>query len=269
MYLPFYKYQGTGNDFIIIDDRRGVLGTYTTKLVQQLCDRRLGIGADGLIVIKVHPRYDFEMVYHNADGSQSLCGNGCRCAVHLAQQLAIIDRKAYFLTTDGPHQAYVRDGLIHLMLKDVTEVQTFQGGYLLHTGSPHYVQQITDWRDLDVYHEGNKIRNSPPFYKEGINVNFVHLEKNNQIFVRTYERGVEDETLSCGTGVAAAALIAATKGYTSPIAIHTRGGMLQVSFFQNQPRHFQNICLIGPAKMVFQGEINRHRIVGKSSYKNR
>ena len=262
MYLPFYKYQGTGNDFIIIDDRWGVLGTYTTKLVQQLCDRRLGIGADGFIVIKAHPGYDFEMIYHNADGSQSLCGNGCRCAVHLAQQLAIIDQKAYFLTTDGPHQAYVRDGLIHLMLKEVTEIQTFQSGYLLHTGSPHYVQLITDWKDLDVYSEGNKIRNAPPFYEAGINVNFVHLEKNNQLFVRTYERGVEDETLSCGTGVTAAALIAATKGYTSPITVRTRGGMLQVSFTQKQHHHFQHICLIGPAHMVFQGEVNRHRIAG-------
>lgn len=262
MHLPFYKYQGTGNDFIIIDDRPGVLGAYTTKLVQQLCDRRLGIGADGFIVIRAHLGYDFEMIYHNADGSQSLCGNGCRCAVHLAQQLAIVGQEAHFLTTDGPHRAYIRGGLIHLMLKDVTEIKTFQNGYLLHTGSPHYVQQVTDWKDFNVCDEGSKVRNAPPFRKEGINVNFVQLGKDNQLFVRTYERGVEDETLSCGTGVTAAALIAATKGYTSPITVRTRGGMLQVSFTKKQHHHFQHICLIGPAHMVFQGEVNRHRIAG-------
>jgi diaminopimelate epimerase len=151
------------------------------------------------------------------------------------------------------------------MLKEVTEIKNFQSGYLLHTGSPHYVQQVTNWKDVNVRDEGSKIRSTPPFHKEGINVNFVQLGKNNQLFVRTYERGVEDETLSCGTGVAAAALIAATKGYTSPVAIRTRGGMLQVSFTHKQHHHFQNVCLIGPANMVFQGEVNKHLVAGQTS----
>lgn len=256
MHLPFYKYQGTGNDFIIIDNRQNILHAYSTSLVQKLCNRRFGIGADGFMVIKNHREYDFEMTYHNADGSQSLCGNGSRCAVHLANQLGIIDQEAYFLTTDGPHQASIKKDLIHLQLHDVSEIQTWQDGYLLNTGSPHYVQQVDDGTDLDVYKAGKKIRNAPPFQKQGINVNFVSLEKDNKISVRTYERGVEDETLSCGTGVVAAALVAATKGYTSPIAIHTQGGILQVSFTKTNSHHFHNIHLIGPAKMVFQGRID-------------
>ncbi len=256
MHLPFYKYQGTGNDFIIVDNRQDILHAYATSLVRKLCDRRLGIGADGFIMIKNHPEYDFEMTYHNADGSQSLCGNGSRCAVHLAKQLSIIDQEAYLLTIDGPHRAYIKEDLIHLQLHDVSEIQTLQDGYLLNTGSPHYVTQIDDWRDLDVYKVGKQIRNTPPFQKQGINVNFVSLEKDNKLSVRTYERGVEDETLSCGTGVVAAALMAATKGYISPITIHTRGGILQVSFTKTDNHYFQNIHLIGPAKMVFKGGID-------------
>jgi diaminopimelate epimerase len=256
MHIPFYKYQGTGNDFIIVDNRQDILRAYSTKLVQRLCDRRFGIGADGFIVIKNQRGYDFEMIYHNADGSQSLCGNGSRCAVQLAKQLQIIDQEAYLLTTDGPHQAYIKEDLIYLRLRDVTDIQTLQDGYLLNTGSPHYVQQIDNWTDVDVYKEGKKIRNTPRFQKEGVNVNFVSLEQKNQLAVRTYERGVEDETLSCGTGVVAAALVAATKGYTSPITIHTQGGILKVSFTQKKHHHFQDIHLIGPAKMVFKGAID-------------
>jgi diaminopimelate epimerase len=256
MYVPFYKYQGTGNDFIIVDNRRDILRAYSTKLVQKLCDRRFGIGADGFIVIKNHCGYDFEMIYHNSDGSQSLCGNGSRCAVHLAKQLGIIDQEAYLLTTDGPHQAYIKEDLIHLKLRDVSDIQILKDGYLLNTGSPHYVKQVDDWQDLNVYEAGRQIRNMLPFQKEGVNVNFVSLEQDNKLSVRTYERGVEDETLSCGTGAVAAALIAATKGHTSPVTIHTQGGILQVSFTTNNHHHFQNIHLIGPAKMVFKGEVD-------------
>jgi diaminopimelate epimerase len=264
MHLPFYKYQGTGNDFIIVDNRQDILHAYATSLVQKLCNRRFGIGADGFIMIKNNPGYDFEMTYHNADGSQSLCGNGSRCAVHLAKQLAIIDQEAYFLTTDGPHRAYIKEDLIHLQLNDVSEIQTLQNGYLLNTGSPHYVTQVDDCKDLDVYKQGKQIRNTPPFQKKGINVNFVSLEEDNKISVRTYERGVENETLSCGTGVAAAALMAATKGYVSPITIHTKGGTLQVNFTKENDHCFQKIHLIGPAKMVFKGEIDINGVLSNS-----
>ncbi len=255
MHLPFYKYQGTGNDFIMIDNRKSVLNGCPASFVQKLCDRHWGIGADGLIVIQEHREYDFEMIYHNADGTQSLCGNGSRCAVHLAKQLGIIDEEAYFLATDGPHRACFQDGLIHLQLHDVSEIQMLEDGYLLDTGSPHYVKRVDDLKNLNVYKEGRQIRNSPPFQKTGINVNFVSLEEDNSITVRTYERGVEDETLSCGTGVVAAALTAATQGYTSPISARTQGGLLQVGFTKRNNRHFQQIHLIGPAKMVFQGTI--------------
>lgn len=262
MRLPFYKYQGTGNDFIIVDDRQGILDTYSHHLIRRLCDRHFGIGADGFIVIRNHQGYNFEMIYHNADGSQSLCGNGSRCAVHLARQLGIVDEEAYLLTTDGPHQAYVREHLIHIKLKDISEIRTWQDGYLLDTGSPHYVQQVDDWGNLDVYSTGQRIRNMPPMQKEGVNINFVGLEKNNTLFVSTYERGVENETLSCGTGVVAAALMAATKGYTSPVTVNTKGGTLQVSFAHKYRHHFQDIYLIGPAKMVFQGKIDIHGVEG-------
>jgi diaminopimelate epimerase len=255
MYLPFYKYQGTGNDFIVVDNRQDILHTYSTNLVQKLCNRRFGIGADGFMVIKNHHEYDFEMTYHNADGSQSLCGNGSRCAVHLAKQLGIIDQEAYLLTTDGPHRAYVKGDLIHLQMNDVSEIQTLQDGYLIDTGSPHYVKQVDDCKDLDVYKTGKHIRDMPLFQKNGINVNFVSLGKDHEIFVRTYERGVEDETLSCGTGAVAAALMAAMKGRESPITIRTQGGTLQVSFTKKNNHHFQSIHLIGPAKMVFKGKI--------------
>ena len=256
MHIPFYKYQGTGNDFIIVDNRQDVLPAYSPTLVPKLCDRRFGIGADGFIVLKDHQGYDFEMTYHNADGSQSLCGNGSRCAVHLANQLGIIAQKGYFLTTDGPHHASIKEDLIYLKLSDVSDIQALQDGYVLNTGSPHYVKQVHDWKDLDVRQAGKKIRNTPPFHKKGINVNFVSFESNNKIFVRTYERGVEEETLSCGTGAVAAALIAATKGQKSPITIHTQGGILQVSFEQRNNHHFESIYLIGPARMVFRGVID-------------
>jgi diaminopimelate epimerase len=256
MYIPFYKYQGTGNDFIIVDNRGGILATYAADLVQRLCHRHFGIGADGFIAIQNRYGYDFEMIYHNADGSQSLCGNGSRCAVHLAKHLGIIDQEACLFTTDGPHQAHIKEGLIHLSLRDVSEIETLQNGYLLNTGSPHYVQQVDDWEHLDVYKAGKEIRYAPPFQKEGVNVNFVRLQEDNKIAVRTYERGVEEETLSCGTGAVAAALIAATRGYVSPVTIYTQGGVLQVSFTKELPHHFQDIYLIGPASMVFRGEID-------------
>jgi len=256
MHLSFYKYQGTGNDFIIVDNRRGIRQAYSTTLIQKLCDRRFGIGADGLMTIEEHRGYDFEMTYYNADGSQSLCGNGSRCAVHLAQALGIIAKKAYFLTTDGPHHASIKEDSIHLQLQDVSDIQTLPGGYVLNTGSPHYVKQVDNWKNLDVFQAGKKIRDTPPFHKNGINVNFVSLEDGNKIFVRTYERGVEDETLSCGTGAVAAALIAATKGQKSPVTVHTQGGRLQVSFTQKNKNHFTKIHLIGPARMVFRGVID-------------
>mmetsp|Transcript_6244 Transcript_6244/g.14066 ORF Transcript_6244/g.14066 Transcript_6244/m.14066 type:complete len:273 (+) Transcript_6244:659-1477(+) len=259
MHFPFYKYQGTGNDFVIFDNRKGVLPSYSVPFIQKICDRRFGIGADGFIIISHHPSYDFEMIYHNADGSQSFCANGSRCAVHLAHHLGIITQEAYFLSSDVPLRAYIEADDIHLQLNDVAEIHTVQEGYLLNTGALHYVRHVDDWATWDVCQAGHAVRNRPLFKKEGVNVNFVHLEENNTLFVRTYERGVEDETLSCGTGVVAAALVAGSTGYKSPITVHTKGGTLRVSFKQKRKCHFQEIRLLGPAKMVFHGKIDMNR----------
>lgn len=255
MHLPFYKYHGTGNDFIIVDNRQGMLGKYTHRLITDLCDRHFGIGADGFIVINNHLQYDFEMIYYNADGSKSLCGNGSRCAVHLANQLGIIDQEAYFLTTDGLHKAYIKENLVHLHMHDVFDIHTIQNGYWLNVGAPHYVEFILHDNNLDVCKTGQAIRNSLKLLEVDANVNFVQLKPNNILSVRTYERGVEDETLSCGTGVVAASLVAATKGYTSPVDITTQGGTLHVRFTKKSTQHFQDIYLVGPVKQVFQGEV--------------
>jgi diaminopimelate epimerase len=261
MRITFYKYQGTGNDFILIDqiNHPAIDRPLNANLISKLCDRKFGIGADGLILLQKHPQYDFEMVYYNPDGSQSLCGNGSRCAVHLANQLGIINIHANFLAIDGPHQAYMQDGLIYLAMHDVSTIQTIENDYFLDNGSPHYVRFIDNLEEIDVLNMGKMINQminyQVSFQNTATNVNFVKLEKNNQISMRTYERGVNNETLSCGTGAVAAALVASAKGYVSPIHIRTRGGDLQVSFVK-QNALFKNIYLIGPAMQVFQGKIS-------------
>jgi diaminopimelate epimerase len=254
MLVSFYKYQGTGNDFILIDNRQEIVSALNATLIQNLCHRKFGIGADGLVLLRNHSKYDFEMVYYNADSSQSLCANGSRCAVHLAHYLGIIQDHTYFLTTDGPHQAFIRNNLIWLQLQEVKLMQQLATDYFVDIGSPHYIRIVDNVAELDVATLGKALRNQDAFKKVGTNVNFVKLEANNRLTVRTYERGVEAETLSCGTGVTAAALIAATKGYTSPIEVNTLGGNLTVHFTGKSPE-FSNIYLVGPAVMVFQGTI--------------
>ena len=255
MSFHFYKYQGTGNDFIIVDNRQSVLPTPISPWVSKVCDRRWGIGADGLILLQNRAGFDFEMVYYNADGSQSLCGNGSRCVVHLAHYLGIIDQKAHFWTTDGAHDALLQGGLIHVQMHDVHHIQPLQEeAYFLDNGSPHYVTFVTDLEQQDIISSAKIIQKNAPFRKAGTNVNFVRQAPENTLFVRTYERGVEAETRSCGTGVTAAALVAAAVyGYTSPIYIKTRGGALQVHFVRQPDSTFRNITLVGPAEMVFQG----------------
>ncbi|MEQ8338128.1 MAG: diaminopimelate epimerase [Cyclobacteriaceae bacterium] len=253
MKISFQKFQGTGNDFILIDNRDHKFPADDTALITRMCDRKFGIGADGLILIEHEDTLDFKMIFFNPDGSKSLCGNGSRCAVAFAHQLNLADDKTKFITTDGPHDAHFdEEGIIHFSLHDVSEVKEHGEDLFIDTGSPHYIRFVKDLNDLDVIQEGRSIRYDKRFAPGGTNVNFVEL-KADGIAVRTYERGVEDETLSCGTGVTACALAATTKGYTSPVNISTSGGNLQVSFEQTSPHEFRNIYLAGPVKKVFEG----------------
>ncbi len=256
MKIQFYKYQGTGNDFVMIDNRENVFDKKNLKMVQQLCDRRFGVGADGLILIENLPDLDFNMIYFNADGSQSFCGNGSRCAVAFAKFLGVIDKQAMFLSTDGEHEAWINvSGEVSLKMHDVKELEVGSDYYYINTGSPHYILEKTDVKVIDVKIEGAKIRYNERFKAEGTNVNFVNY-KEQELDIRTYERGVEDETLSCGTGVTAAALSWADKNKveTGKIKVNAIGGTLQVAF-KRAGKEFKDIWLIGPAEQVYKGEI--------------
>jgi diaminopimelate epimerase len=254
--MTFYKYHGTGNDFILFDNRNGELN-FTTEQVAQMCHRRFGIGADGLMLLENAAGYDFRMVYYNSDGRQStMCGNGGRCIAAFAKNLGIIHDIANFEAIDGGHRATIReDGLISLHMNDVAAIDIHDGYTVLDTGSPHYVAWVKNVLDTDVFHEGRRIRNLPEFEPGGINVNFVQL-LNGKLSVRTYERGVEDETLSCGTGVTAAAIAAqctATGNFKT--AIETPGGHLEVTFAKNTPTTASDVVLTGPAMFVYKGTL--------------
>ena len=255
MKFHFFKYQATGNDFILIDNRSGNL-SFSKEQIGKLCDRRFGVGADGLILIEKDPTADFGVNYYNSDGSQSLCGNGSRAAVHFASQLGITNGKASFGAYDGLHDAeLLHSGIVRLKMNDVNAVDRVGEDYLIDTGSPHYIKFVTGIQDFPVVEEGKAIRYSERFREQGVNVNFVEILEWNAIFVRTYERGVEDETLSCGTGVTASALATTFSGFKSPVHVRTRGGELQVEFKTGHSGIFQDIFLIGPAKMVFEGNL--------------
>ena len=254
MEIHFHKYQGTGNDFILIDDRLASFEDSDT-LIQKLCNRKFGIGADGLILIQHHPELDYRMVFFNPDGSQSLCGNGSRCGFAFAQALGIVDDQATFETTDGIHQIKKQDGLIHFQLRDITEKrQINEKEWYLNTGSPHVVALTDDLAGLDVRFYGQAIRYSDPYSSQnGTNVNFAQL-LTEKVKIRTYERGVEDETLSCGTGATAVGLLVSSMGYESPVTVDTEGGELKV-FFKKEKERFTDIWLAGPAEKVFAGSI--------------
>lgn len=256
MKLTFYKYQGTGNDFVIIDNRDGNINLEKQQ-VKFLCDRRFGVGADGLMLLNKRQGYDFEMVYFNSDGREaSMCGNGGRCLVQFAYDLGINRSEYKFLAVDGDHEAHMDvNGWVNLKMQNVHKVEHNRGDAILDTGSPHYVKPVQDIRGLNVYKEGRDIRNSREFAEKGINVNFVE-QKDDMIAVRTYERGVEDETFSCGTGVTAAALVFAhnERGFNR-VDVETLGGRLAVEFDKTGEDEFENIWLCGPATFVFKGEI--------------
>jgi diaminopimelate epimerase len=256
MKIAFNKYQGAGNDFIIIDNREDIFNPDNSELINKLCDRRFGIGADGLILINRKPDFDFEMIYFNSDGFKgSMCGNGGRCAADFAIKSGVAGKELRFIAADGTHDAISEGGLIKLRMNDVNNIDSLAGNYFINTGSPHYVLFTSGLENLDVNNEGKKIRWSKDFQPGGTNVNFVEPE-NNGIYVRTFERGVEEETLSCGTGVTASAIASVLSGQfvSNPVNVRTRGGNLIVKFdiVGNQ---ISNIWLSGPATFVFEGKI--------------
>ena len=259
MKIKFDKYQGTGNDFILLDNRENDYDKITTEQVKKMCDRHFGIGADGLMLLNKKEDFDFEMIYYNADGNEgSMCGNGGRCIVQFASSLGIKKNDYYvFSATDGTHKAEIDlDKEVSLKMNNVSDVKFFLDYYILNTGSPHYVKFVKDIENIDVVTEGRKIRYSKEFAKEGINVNFVEVLGDDSIYVRTYERGVEDETLSCGTGVTASALVAAhNENGFNRVEVKTKGGNLSVEFERKGESKFEGIWLCGPANFVFSGEI--------------
>ncbi|MFY0599606.1 MAG: diaminopimelate epimerase [Cyclobacteriaceae bacterium] len=254
MILHFNKYQGTGNDFVMIDDRDEKFPVGNKSVIEFLTDRKMGVGADGVILIQNHQEYDFKMVYYNPDGSESLCGNGSRCAIAFAKNLGIIEDTTTFETTDGVHEAFIEEDIIHFQLHDVENVNESNTDWFINTGSPHHIVIVDDLENVDIVEKGRKIRYSDAYAPSGTNVNFIEKDKTG-IKVRTYERGVEDETLSCGTGVTACAIASSFFGYESPISIKAKGGDLSVSFDKVNGNKFENIYLAGPAEHVYQGKI--------------
>lgn len=257
MIFDFFKYQGTGNDFVLIDNRSETFPASDLALIERLCHRRFGVGADGLILLQNDAEHDFRMVYFNADGAEgSMCGNGGRCIVRFAHDLGLFGSETRFRAVDGEHKAEVRGDDILLKMSDVSAIEDRAGLTFLNTGSPHVVRFAEDLESLDVVGEGRSIRYDPSFQPGGTNVNFAQVIDGNTVFVRTYERGVEDETYSCGTGVTAVALVAHQQRHMpDPVFIQTQGGNLRVSFKPKADGQFDNIYLIGPAKRVFQGII--------------
>lgn len=256
MNIEFSKYHGTGNDFIILDNRTGKYNNLSTQQVNFLCDRRFGIGGDGLMLLEDADGFDFRMRYYNADGKEgSMCGNGGRCLVQFAKDSGIQKTSYHFIATDGPHDAILlENGLIKLKMQDVSGIEENGNNKILNTGSPHYVEYVENVAETDVFNIGRKVRYSEAFKNTGINVNFVE-RKNDGIKIRTYERGVEDETLSCGTGATAAALASSEKDGHQTMNVKVQGGSLQIEFSRINDQEFKNVWLIGPAQFVFSGNI--------------
>ena len=258
MQIDFFKYQGTGNDFVMIDNRLSIFPKENSKLIAHLCDRRFGIGGDGLILLENDSATDFKMVYYNSDGNQSsMCGNGGRCLVAFAKKLNVIQNNTTFIATDGLHHATIdADGIVSLQMKDVSEIKIAPAYVFLDTGSPHHVQLVDDLDHYDVKENGFRIRYGDLYGNEGSNINFVEQLDATNFRMRTYERGVEDETLSCGTGATAVAIAMNVLGKTdaNSINLKVQGGKLVVSFDQKE-NQFTNVFLKGPAEFVFKGEI--------------
>ena len=258
MKLHFNKYQGTGNDFIMVDNRDSTFPKKNIELINKLCDRRFGIGADGLILLETSEKYDFTMVYFNADGNEgSMCGNGGRCIVAFAKSLAVIDKETTFEAVDGLHYASIKNSIVSLQMINVEIVEEFENYLFLNTGSPHHICFNNEVETINVKELGAKIRYGAPYFQEGTNVNFAEQISDNSFKVRTYERGVEDETLACGTGATAVAIAAnkSNKTTANSINLEVLGGNLEVSFIRKGDS-YSNVFLKGPAEFVFEGNIS-------------
>ena len=260
MKIQFHKYEGTGNDFILVDIRDSGWKP-ERETIAFLCDRHFGIGADGLMLLSEAPGYDFRMTYYNSDGGEStMCGNGGRCMTAFADFLGLGSDRKKFIAIDGEHVSRILQRIpggmqITLRMKDVGHIEKMDGHYFINTGSPHYVVFANNVQEADVVREGRTIRYNDHFKEEGTNVDLVEVFPDH-LFVRSYERGVEDETLSCGTGVTASAIAAAMENPGNPgfYRIRTTGGELKVSFRQDR-MNFSDIWLEGPVRAVFSGEI--------------
>ena len=257
MKISFSKYQGTGNDFVMLNNLNGQYDDLTMDEIVFLCDRKLGVGADGLIKISASDKADFLVEYFNSDGSQSFCGNGARCSVMFARTIGIVKPEVVFDAIDGIHHAEVIDDIVKLEMLPVNTIENLNDSdRFLDTGSPHFVRTLLPSESIDVVRFGKEVRYSAPYKEEGVNVNTMRIDGENEITVETYERGVEDETLSCGTGVTACALVyMQQKKNFNEVTVHTKGGDLSVLA---DPIHggFDNIWLKGPAKKVFDGSID-------------
>lgn len=255
--IRFFKYQGAGNDFIIVNGFENKI-QFTSQEIAFLCHRRFGIGADGLMIIEKDEMCDFKMIYYNSDGNEStMCGNGGRCIVLAAHDFGITSTKSNFMAIDGMHEGSILEkNIVQISMIDVNEIDEFNGYKVVNTGSPHIVIPVENLEEFDVYSHGKAMRNNAQFGEKGINVNFIE-KKSDSIYIRTYERGVEDETWACGTGVTAAAIssVSLEKG-TYSIPVIAKGGELKVNFSINELRQIKNVKLIGPAKFVFSGEIS-------------
>ncbi|MCU0455197.1 MAG: diaminopimelate epimerase [Bacteroidales bacterium] len=256
MNVSFNKYQGAGNDFIIIDNRKGSINPDDSVLINRLCDRRFGIGADGLILVSDHEKADYEMKYFNSDGRLgSMCGNGGRCTAHFSHKWKIAGDDQKFIAYDGIHEASVTGDTVRLQMADVNEYKIIGGSYFINTGSPHYVVFTNGIDNMNVNEEGSRLRWSPLFAPGGTNVNFVEVGDKG-LYIRTFERGVEEETLACGTGVTASAIASVLIGHfdTGTVNVRARGGNLKVEFKVKDGK-VTNVWLTGPATFVFEGSI--------------
>jgi len=250
--VRFYKYQATGNDFVVADNREGNL-SFSPKQIMSLCHRRFGIGADGIILLERATDADFRMVYYNSDGSIGFCGNGCRAAVHFAHHLGMVKEKARFIAHDGTHEAtLLPDGQIRFSLRDVDRIVPKGEDFYINTGTDHHVRFVKNLSAYPVVEEGRKMRHSALYQPKGTNVDFVEIQPDGKVAFRIYERGVEDETYSSGSGATACALVVAhLHGTPSPVKLSAPGGSLEVDFTVDKSGIFRNVHLTGPVSLVF------------------